>query len=69
MRNKASLETQRYGKLVVPELRVCGQVLIDFETRVSRFEESWGIDALVGLDFFRRFPVTIDYGRAVIEVG
>lgn len=63
------LQTQRYGKLILPELRVCGQTLTDFEIRVSRFEQSWGIDALVGLDFFRRFPVTINYDRAVLEVG
>ena len=66
---KPGLETQKYGKLVLPQLRVCGQILGNFEVRVSRFEESWDIAALVGLDFFRRFPVTIDYHRAVLEVG
>lgn len=63
------LQTQKYGKLVLPELRVCGQTLTDLEIRVSRFQESWGVDALIGLDFFRRFSVTIDYDRAVLEVG
>ena len=63
------LETKKYGKLVLPEMRICGHTLTSFEIRVSRFEESWGVDALVGLDFFRLFPVTIDYQRAVIEAG
>ncbi len=66
---QSGLQTQKYGKLILPELKVCGQTLTDFEIRVSRFEQSWGIDALVGLDFFRRFQVTIDYDRAVLEVG
>jgi len=54
------LQTQRYGKLVLPEIGVCGQTLSNIEVKVARFEPSWGVDALVGLDFFRRFPVTID---------
>jgi hypothetical protein len=33
---------------------------------VSRFDPAWGIGALIGLDFFRRFKVTIDYGKAVL---
>ena len=37
-----------------------------FEVFVSHFEQSWGIDALIGLDFFRRFLVTIDYVNGVL---
>lgn len=62
-------QTRKYGRLVIPEMRICGQVLTDLEIRVSRFEETWDIDALIGLDFFRHFPVTIDYHRGVLEVG
>ena len=50
-------------------MRVCGQILSHFEFRVSRFAESWDIAALIGLDFFRHVPVTIDYERAVLELG
>jgi len=63
------IQTQRYGKIVLPKLTICGQELTDMEVRVARFEENWNIGILVGLDFFRRFPVMIDYGRAVLEVG
>ncbi len=36
---------------------------------VSHFEKSWGIKALIGLDFFRYFRVTIDYkaGHLITE--
>ena len=52
-------------EFVVTELN-CRQSLYavngkSFEFFVSHFEQSWGIDALIGLDFFRRFLVTIDY--------
>ncbi len=63
------LQTQRFGKLALPELSICGQTLWNIEVKVARFEQSWGVDALVGLDFFRHFPVTIDYKRGVLEVG
>lgn len=65
----AGLQTQRYGKLVLPEIGICGQILSDMEVKVARFDESWGVDALIGLDFFQRFSVTIDYQRGVLEVG
>ena len=66
---KPGLQTQKYGRLILPELSVCGQTLTGLEVKVSRFEQNWGIAALIGLDFFRRFPVLIDYDRAVLEVG
>lgn len=66
---KHGLQTQKYGKLVIPEMKICGYSLRNFEVFISRFDESWGIDALVGLDFFHRFRVTIDYkvGHLITE--
>ncbi len=63
------LQTQKYGRLVLPEFNICGQTIAKMEIKVSRFDEHWEIAALIGLDFFRRFPVTIDYQRGVLEVG
>jgi hypothetical protein len=60
---KPELQTQKYGRVVLPSLTVCGQVIHDLRVMVSRFDESWGIAALIGLDFFRRFRVTVDYAR------
>lgn len=58
---KSGLQTQKYGKLILPYVEICGYTIKDFEVFASRFEESWGVDALIGLDFFKRFRVTIDY--------
>ncbi len=66
---KPGLQTQKYGRLILPELSICGQTMTGLEIKVSRFEQSWGISALIGLDFFRRFRVTIDYSDAVLEVS
>ena len=63
---KPGLQTQKYGKIVIPSLEICGHPLKNFEVLVSRFEETWGVDALIGLDFFRRFRTTIDYHRGEI---
>ena len=30
------------------------------------FEKSWGIDALIGLDFFRSFRVEINYSKGIL---
>jgi hypothetical protein len=57
------LQTQKHDTLVLPSVVICGQSLKDFPVMVSRFDEGWGIGALIGLDFFRRFRVTIDYER------
>lgn len=66
---KPGLQTQKYEKVILPAVEICGCVINDFEVMVSRFEKSWGIAALIGLDFFRRFRVTIDYhgGRIITE--
>lgn len=54
-------QTKKYGKIILPLLDICGHTLKDFEVLISHFEKSWGMDALVGLDFFRRFRTLIDY--------
>ena len=63
---KSNLQTQKYGKVRLSKVEICSHTLNDFEVYVSRFEKSWGIDALIGLDFFRCHKVTIDYKSASI---
>ncbi len=48
---------------------ICGHEMNDFEVFVSYFETSWGVDALIGLDFFRRFLITVDFlgGNLIVE--
>lgn len=60
---KEGMQTQKYGRLVLPQIEICSHRLENLRVYVSRFEESWGIDALIGLDFFRQIKVTIDYQR------
>ncbi len=55
------LQTQKYGRIVLPYVEVCAHPITNLEVYVSHFEKSWGIKALIGLDFFRRFRVTVDY--------
>lgn len=66
---KPGLQTQKYADIILPEVEICGQTIRNLPVYVSRFEESWALDALVGLDFFRRFRVTIDYkaGQITLE--
>ncbi|OGQ21738.1 MAG: hypothetical protein A3I05_09440 [Deltaproteobacteria bacterium RIFCSPLOWO2_02_FULL_44_10] len=59
-------ETQKYGKIRLPLVTVLGEQLADWVVYVSRFDEKWNIDALIGLDFFRRFRVTIDYAEEIL---
>ncbi len=63
---KSGLQTQKYGAITLPSVTICGHQMNNFEVFVSHFEQSWGIDALIGLDFFRRFLVTIDYVNGVL---
>ncbi len=63
---KSGLETQRYGKTTLHKINICGQTIDNFQIYVSQFEESWGIDALIGLDFFRQYNVEIDYSRGIL---
>lgn len=62
-------QTQKYDKLALPRMTICGQTIEDMPVYVSHFEKHWGVDALIGLDFFRRFRVTIDYqaGQIITE--
>jgi hypothetical protein len=64
---KSGLQSQKYNTILIPEIKICGRVLNDFNVYVSQFNESWGIDALIGLDFFRRFVIEIDYLHGIIR--
>jgi hypothetical protein len=66
---KQGLQTQKYGRLVLPQVNICGHLIREMQVYVSHYEKHWGVDALIGLDFFRRFRVTIDYkaGHIVTE--
>lgn len=63
---KPQLQTQKYGKLVLPQVEICGHVIDEMQVYLSHFEKHWGVDALIGLDFFRKFRVTIDYTKGHI---
>lgn len=63
---KEGLQTQKYGKITLPRIQICGHEIEKLEVFVSHFEKSWGIDALIGLDFFRRFRIEIDYSKGVL---
>jgi hypothetical protein len=63
---KKGLQTQKYGMIEIPLATICNHQIISFEVFVSHFESSWGVDALIGLDFFRLFSVTIDYKKGNI---
>lgn len=63
---KPGLQTQKYGTIELPSITICGHRIRNYKIYVSRFEQSWGIDALIGLDFFRRFRVTIDYRHGAL---
>lgn len=63
---KPGLQTQKYGIIELPSIIICGHQISNFNAYVAYFEPSWGIDALIGLDFFRRFRVTIDYEQGLI---
>jgi len=62
-----SLQSQKYDKITIPQMQICGHYINDFEVFVSAFEETWGIDALIGLDFFRKFLVAIDYSKGKLR--
>lgn len=64
---KPGQATQKYDKICLPKIEVCSHTMTDLSVYVSHFDESWGIDALIGLDFFRRFEVKVNYkyGRIV----
>ena len=59
-------ETKRYHKIVLLSVSICGCQFQNSEFLISRFEKSWGIDALIGLDVFRTSRITIDYNKSLI---
>ena len=63
---KQGFQTQKYGKAVIPQIEICSHPINNLEVYVSHFDKSWGIDALIGLDFFRRFRTTIDYSKGIL---
>ncbi len=63
---RQGLQSQKYNRLLLPETKICGHTLKNFNICVSRFEDTWGIDALIGLDLFRLFKVEIDYSSGKI---
>lgn len=66
VRLKTGLQTQKYETIILPSVNICGHQMTEYEIFVSRFEKSWGIDALIGLDFFRLYQVTIDYSKGIL---
>lgn len=66
---KEGLQSQKYSKVTFPQFEICGQVLENFQVFVSKLDEAFGVDALIGLDFFKKFRVTIDYqnGHLITE--
>jgi predicted aspartyl protease len=58
---KRGLQTQKYDRVTLPKIEICSQAIEKLSVYVSHFDKSWGIKALVGLDFFRRFDVRINY--------
>ncbi|MFH1830788.1 MAG: hypothetical protein ABH871_08455 [Pseudomonadota bacterium] len=66
---KPGLQTQKYGKLTLPQVEICGHKLKQMPVYLSHFEKHWGVDALIGLDFFRQFQVTVNYraGQIITE--
>ncbi len=63
---KPGMQTQKYGKTILPEIEICSHSIKDLPVYISHFDKSWGIDALIGLDFFRQFKVTVDYKKACL---
>lgn len=66
---KSGFQTQKYGKITLPCVEICSYPVNNMEVYVSHFDKSWGIKALIGLNFFRQFKVTIDYklGQIITE--
>lgn len=66
---KDGIQTQKYGKILLPKVEICSQTIDEMTVYISHFERSWGIKALIGLDFFRQFRTTIDFqaGQIITE--
>ena len=63
---KEGLQTQKHANVSLPKIEICSQHIDDLSVYVSRFDQSWGIDALIVLDFFRKFEVKINYKLGTI---
>ncbi len=63
---QSGLQTLKYRKLVLPSVEICGYHFRNTEFLISSFERTWGIDALIGLDLFRKCKITVDYSREMI---
>lgn len=63
---KKGQQTQKYAKITLPKMTICGHDLHDMPVFISEFEDYWGIDALIGLDFFRKYEVKINYKLGTI---
>ena len=63
---KPGFQTQKYGKVVLPQVEICSHPINNLQVYVSHFDKSWGIKVLIGLDFFKRFKVTIDYSKGAL---
>ncbi len=59
-------ETKKHHKIVLSSVTICGYQFQNTEFIVSRFEKAWGIDALIGLDLFRKNRITVDYRNSQI---
>lgn len=59
-------QTARYGRIVLPRIHCLGQTIENVKVKVVRFAEGWAVDALIGLDFFRKFEVRINYKLGTI---
>ncbi len=66
---KPGLQSQKYNRIVLPEIVICGHTINNYNVCVSHFQDSWGVDALIGLDFFRMFQIKIEYSRGVITAS
>lgn len=63
---QTGLQTKKYGRVTLPHVEICSHPIDNLEVYVSHFDKSWGIKALIGIDFFRRFRVTVDYDEGVL---
>ena len=66
LKPKKHQQTRKYSKIRLTQASVLGQTLTDWIVRVSKFDESWQVDALIGLDFFRKFKVTVNYKEGML---
>jgi len=47
------LQTQKYGKVKLPQIEICSHLIGDLPVYVSQFRKILGgVKALIGLDFF-----------------